>query len=126
MIIFVTALKDAQLKFVCEECDKRFRTAVQLQLHLVTHDSVDESMPLEQLADSDAKSRRSVAATARWRRLKATKKAKDAGEESGKFQSWKKKKTHLYLNRYNLLLIYCYFYLRRYGFFFLLFVSSSK
>ena len=104
-------LRDSQKKFACYECDERFKTSTQLQVHLAEHD--DTAAPAEEEEEEEEEEEGSMEiveeTTAisklpilkQWKKMKnnSTGNRKIKNEHGSKFESWKKKKTNLYLNR---------------------------
>ena len=100
------------MKWACYECDKKFKTSVQLQLHVAQHENDDyqedsDDDPTLTETSMGRTTKRKLPASrfplAKKKRLKGNKKIKDimasSDDSAGKFQSWKKKKTNLYLNK---------------------------
>ncbi|ELU00380.1 hypothetical protein CAPTEDRAFT_221119 [Capitella teleta] len=108
------ALGEEALKWPCYECPKKFRTSVQLQKHLAVHEmaqdgegdaheasSADESARPTRMAKKKLARLRQRAAKRRGRPFKNKKDGTGSSEETPVFQSWKKKKTNMYLNKYD-------------------------
>ncbi|KAL3887286.1 hypothetical protein ACJMK2_027229 [Sinanodonta woodiana] len=103
----IDVLDQQECKFPCFECSKRFKTAVALQKHLISHDEgisekEGDSEPLtQQQKGAPRQKRKRPAASLAQRANKLLKATKDQSTDmSGPSNyHWKKRSTNIYLNK---------------------------